>query len=94
MALIPPSSLHLPSTCVFRLGTRLGTPSMSGLLPCLLGCLQHKNSADQEWESRPALLWHKGHTSHCWRGKSPICGPDSMLQCASIARGDVFLKQT
>ena len=41
MALMPPSSLHLPSTWVFRLGTLLGTPSMRGLLPCLLGCLRH-----------------------------------------------------
>ena len=31
----PPSSLQLPSTCVLRLGTRLGTPILSGLLPCL-----------------------------------------------------------
>ena len=35
MAFAPPSSRHLPSTCVFRLGTRLGTPIFRGLLPCL-----------------------------------------------------------
>ena len=51
MAFTPPSSLHLPSTWVFRLGTLLGTPSMRGLLPCLLGCLLHRDSRAQgEWQ--------------------------------------------
>lgn len=51
IAFTPPSSLHLPSTWVLRLGTLLGTPSMRGLLPCLLGGLLYRDSSNQgEWQ--------------------------------------------